>query len=162
MERLVKIVDNFLPKEEFLAIQQRMYSDSFPWYYNDRISSPKDPKEYFSFFHTFYANHEPRSKAFYLLGNLLNKINCKGIVRIKGNLQLGQSKKRQNKMHIDYKFKHKGCILYLNANNGETHFKTTKVMPKENRLVFFNPSEEHSSTVCSDAKRRVTIIFNYF
>ena len=162
MEKSVKIIDNFLPKEEFQTIQQQICGDNFPWFYNDRISSPKDPKEYFSFFHSFYLKHEPRSKWFYLFNNLLNKINCNAILRIKGNLQLRQSKKRQNKMHTDYKFKHKGCVFYLNTNNGETYFKTTKVMPKENRLVFFDPSEEHSSTVCSDEKRRITIIFNYF
>ena len=159
---MIEVVDNFLPKEDFQAIQQQICSDSFPWYYNDRISSPKDPKEYFSFFHTFYINHEPRSKGFYLFHKLLNKIDCNALIRIKGNLQLGQSKKRQNKMHTDYKFKHKGCIFYLNKNNGKTHFQSKWVMPKANRLVFFDPSQEHSSTVCSDAKRRITVIFNYF
>ena len=162
MEKSVKIIDNFLPKEEFQIIQQEICGENFPWFYNDRISNFKDPKEYFSFFHSFYRKRQPRSQWFPLFNNLLNKINCNSILRIKGNLQLRQNKKRQNKMHIDYKFKHKGCIFYLNTNNGETHFKTTKVMPKENRLVFFDPSEEHSSTVCSDAKRRITIIFNYF
>ncbi len=31
-----------------------------------------------------------------------------------------------------------------------------------NRILFFDPSEEHSSSLCTDQKRRITINFNYF
>ena len=71
-------------------------------------------------------------------------------------------KKRKNNAHKDYNFSHKGCLFYLNDNNGETHFKNKKVLPKANRAVFFNPSESHSSSLCTDQNRRVVINFNYF
>ena len=54
---------------------------------------------------------------------------------------------------------HKGCLFYLNNNNGFTSFGKEKVNPKENRVVFFNPNEEHSSSLCTDKKRRININF---
>ena len=37
-----------------------------------------------------------------------------------------------------------------------------KIIPKANRAVFFDPSQPHSSSPCTDRKRRVNINFNYF
>ena len=52
--------------------------------------------------------------------------------------------------------------LLTKNNSHTTHFKNKKVLPKENRAVFFDPSIPHSSSLCTDEKRRVTINFNYF
>ena len=67
----------------------------------------------------------------------------------------------------DYLYKHKACILYINDNNGETCFKQKdgtikKVLPKPNRVVFFDGSNPHCSSTCTDVKRRVNVNFNYF
>ena len=34
----MKVVDNFLPKEDFLKIQSLLSSWDFPWYYQNKIS----------------------------------------------------------------------------------------------------------------------------
>ena len=70
--------------------------------------------------------------------------------------------KRKNKPHVDYTFEHKGCLFYINTNNGATFFEKEKVLPKENRVVFFQPHKLHSSSLCTDQKRRLVINFNYF
>ena len=44
----------------------------------------------------------------------------------------------------------------------DDYFKDKKVLPKANRAVFFRPHELHSSSVCTNQKRRITINFNYF
>ena len=128
----IQIVDNFLDKNEFNNINSIITGDNFPWYYNN------------------------------LWETFLIKIKCKSIMRIKGNLYLNNNIKKINKPHKDYEFKHKGCIYYINSNNGATYFGKKKVIPKANRAVFFDPSEEHSSSLCTDQKRRITINFNYF
>ncbi len=102
------------------------------------------------------------SNYFYLLKSIVKKINCKSIIRIKGNLHLNINKKQIHQPHVDYPFKHKGCLFYLNDNNGFTYIGKEKVKPKANRIVFFDPSKKHSSSLCTDAKRRVNINFNYF
>ena len=158
---MVKVVNNFLDKEEFNKIYNILSSDEFPWYFSEYITSPKDPKHYFYFIHHFYKNYYP-SKWFYLFDNFLNKINCKSLLRIKGNLMIGEKQQRKNKPHKDYNFEHKGCLLYLNDNNGKSYFEDKQVLPKANRVVFFDPSKEHCSSVCTDKKRRMVINFNYF
>ena len=72
-------------------------------------------------------------------------------------------KSKKHNYHKDMDNKHKGCLLYINTNNGYNYFKEEKkkIKPKENRAVFFNPSIEHCSSTCTDEKRRVTININY-
>jgi hypothetical protein len=38
----------------------------------------------------------------------------------------------------------------------------TKIDSVENRILFFNPSEEHDSENCTDEKTRINININYF
>ena len=157
----MKIDDNFLDKEEFNNLQKILMSDNFPWYFSDYITDEKDINNFY-FTHLFYNTPDKISHYFYLFENFLKKIECNSLLRIKGNLYVGEKEKRKNKDHYDYKYKHKGCLFYVNDNNGETYFDNKKVLPKENRVVFFDPSKKHSSSICNNQKRRVTINFNYF
>ena len=158
----IQIVDNFLDKNEFNNINSIITGDNFPWYYNNFITNKKDTNDKLYFTHTFYREPAIKSNWFNLWETFLIKIKCKSIMRIKGNLYLNNNIKKINKPHKDYDFKHKGCIYYINSNNGATYFGKKKVIPKANRAVFFDPSEEHSSSLCTDQKRRITINFNYF
>ena len=118
----------------------------------------------FYFTHNFYKDLKPQSSFFPMLDNLLNKLKIKSLIRIKGNLHIKSDKFKYNNFHTDYSFTHKGCILYINDNNGFTYFKESdkKVKPKANRIVLFDPSIEHKSSRCSDSKIRVNININYF
>ncbi len=84
------------------------------------------------------------------------------MIRIKGNLHVKHSSVRVNEKHVDYNYDHKGCLFYINKNNGYTVFGKERVLPKENRAVFFNPRKPHQSSRCSDENIRVNINFNYF
>ena len=160
---MIKIVDNFLNNEEFKHIQDTIFNNDFPFYYSDCITNKKDPSlGYYYFTHVFFNKNKINSPFFKLWENFLKKIECKSIIRIKASMYVNINKKRKNNAHKDYNFSHKGCLFYLNDNNGETHFKNKKVLPKANRAVFFNPSESHSSSLCTDQNRRVVINFNYF
>jgi hypothetical protein len=165
---MIKVIDNFLDIDDFNQIKEVMLGDNFPWYYNDIITNKKDSSDKFYFIHNFFKDLSITdtpgisSEYFYLLKGIIKKINCKSILRIKANLHLNINKKKINQPHVDYHFVHKGCLFYLNNNNGFTSFGKEKVNPKENRVVFFNPNEEHSSSLCTDKKRRININFNYF
>ena len=158
----IQVKDNFLPQQEFNKIKEIVMGDNFPWYYNDFISNPKDPSSYLYFTHTFYRHPGETSDWFYLFNNFLKLVGCNSIIRIKANLHLSQKRKRTNEHHVDYEFKHKGCLLYLNDNDGATYFEKKAIIPKENRVVFFDPSKKHASSVCTNENRRVNINFNYF
>ena len=159
---MIKIVDNFLNKKDFEYIRDIICSDEFPFYYNNYITKDTDPLSYYYFTHTFFRNNIPNSPFFDLWKNFLQKINCKSLLRIKASMYMNINKKRKNTSHKDFNFSHKGCLFYINTNNGETHFKDKKVLPKANRAVFFDPSESHSSSLCTDQNRRIVINFNYF
>lgn len=157
----MQIIDDFLNPQEFKNIQNILLGSNFPWFYNKCISDKNDPKRLYFFTHNFYKDYTS-SNYFYLWKSFLDKLNCSSLIRIKGGMYPSVDKVRPNSSHIDYKYPHKGCIFYINKNNGPTYFGKTKVMPKENRAVLFEPHLPHSSSLCSDQQVRVTVTFNYF
>ena len=156
----IQVIDNFLDKENFNNIKNVIMGDNFPWYYNDFMTRDLDNKFYFT--HTFYREPGLTSNWFDVMLPIIQKLQSKSIIRIKANNYCWMHKKDKNEEHVDYSFKHKGCLFYLNDNNGSTYFKDKIVTPKANRAVFFDPSIPHSSSLCSDQKRRLTININYF
>ena len=159
---MIKVTDNFLNVEYFKEIKNILLSDTFPWYYNNSITDKNDPKNYYYFTHVFYVGNSQNSNYFSMWSDFLKQIDCKGIIRIKASMYLNIDKKRKHENHVDYNFSHKGCLFYINDNNGETYFENKKIKPKENRAVFFDPHKPHASSLCTNQKRRVVINFNYF
>lgn len=159
----IQVIDNFLDKDEFNKIKKAMVSDYFPWFYCDHVSYENENDKFY-FTHNFYKDSKPQSYFFNILDSLLTKLEIKSLIRVKGNLHVKEKKMTYNNFHTDLPFKHKGCILYINDNNGFTYFKESdkKVKPRENRIVLFDPSIEHKSSRCSDSKVRINININYF
>ena len=62
------------------------------------------------------------------------------MIRIKGGLYPSHHEIRSNNFHTDFPFKHKGCIFYINNNNGPTVNGEKCILSKENRAVLFDPS----------------------
>jgi len=159
----IQIIDNFLDKQEFNSIKSVLMGNEFPWFYHDYVSE-KQEKDKFYFNHNFYSDSKPQSIFFDSLKPLIHKLEVKSLIRVKGNLHTKADKMTYNNFHIDLPFKHKGCLLYINNNNGCTYFKESgkEVKPKENRAVLFDPSKDHKSSRCSDSKVRINININYF
>ena len=155
------IINHFLDKTEFEHIQKIMMGADFPWYYNKVISTSRDSKKLFFFTHNFFKN-EKQSNFFHLWETFLKKLNCKALIRIKGGLYPSHPVIRLNNFHVDLPFKHKGCIFYINNNNGPTVIGKKSILPKENKAVLFDPSVPHRSSACSDQQVRITVTFNYF
>ena len=155
------IIDNFLDKKDFKPIQKILMGENFPWFYNPNISNTKDDSHFYFFYHNFFKK-EVRSSFFSLCEPLLKKLNYKALLRIKGGLYPSHTEVRSNNFHMDYNFKHKGCLFYINTNNGPTVIENKTILAKENRAVFFDSSKLHHSSLCSDQQVRITINFNYF
>jgi len=164
-----KVIDNFLPKENFLVIKEMLLGNNFPWYYYPAIVdfTKPSPGPLFYMMHLFF-NYDPvvgsMSGYFDIIkNNLLKFIDVKALMRVKANLNPNQNIKRINYPHADYPFTHKGAIFSVNTCNGGTLLKDgTKIDSIENRILFFDPSVEHDSENCTNAKVRVNININYF
>jgi len=155
-----KIIDNFLDKEPFKAIQKIFTSEYFPWYFNEKVND-FDKETYFT--HMIYNEFISTSPHFNTIINLVLRLQPKSLIRIKANLYLKTKKLITHAPHVDYPFSHKGAIFYLNTNNGKTILENGKKIDSvANRILFFDASKEHSSTSCTDEKRRLNINFNFF
>ena len=155
----MKVIDNFLPKNNFLEIKNNLESNNFPWFFQNTVSG-KDNDYYF--IHHLY-NHDTISSNFFdMVKPILKKINIKSLIRIKCNMYPSTERSQKHSKHKDYPFEHLGAIYYVNSNNGYTSIGNKKIESIENRILLFDPSVEHNSVTCTNKKVRLNINFNYF
>jgi len=160
----VKIIDNFLSKEEFNILQNIIFGNNFDWYYNDSITFEQKKNKDFQFIHYFYNNNW-RGSRFNLIEPILNIIKPFSLVRIKANLLTKTNDIIINDFHKDFENINNLTtgIFYINNCNGYTLFKDgTKIESIANRFISFNSQLEHTGTSCTDKNIRVLINFNYF
>jgi hypothetical protein len=163
----IKIIDNFLEEEEFTKLQTAMLdSYGFPWYYNNGVVTPVKDNDHinnYQFTHLFYDNYQPNSEYFPLLSALIKKISPTAIVRIKANLNPVTETPIVYDFHVDFPFKCKTAIFYLNTNNGVTILDDgTELDSVANRIMIFDSSLPHTGTTCTDQKVRGLINLNYY
>ena len=158
----MKIIDNYLNKEDHLVLKEALSSDTFPWFYNEYKVDENKELFNFQFTHSFYRDHTINSNHFECLRPLLTKMKPHSLIRIKANLTTATHKQVSYKEHTDQPFKCSAAIYYINTNNGYTLIKNKKIESKQNRIVFFDADTEHVSTNATDCKNRMVINFNYF
>lgn len=168
-----RVVDNFLPSEEFKLIEDIFLNDAgpvwFPWYFADYVGvrNPEKHSDGFYFMHNFYDSNNPIetrcSEFIYTLEELIfSKMGMQKLIRAKANLFPKTQNLITYQMHIDQDEPHKGAIFYLNTCNGFTVLGDgTKIDSIANRMLFFDSSKPHASTNCTDVPRRVNFNINY-
>ena len=156
---MIEIIDNFIPKNDFIKLQSVILSNNFPWYYNDYINRVDDGE--FQYTHLFYSATGETSYQLPLLNDCFEELKPKNLKRIKANSNPITSSHLKGGYHIDYS-NMKTSILYVNTNNGWTEFKNgDRVDCIENRMVIFDSNLEHQGVTTTDQKRKVVINFNY-
>ena len=161
-KKIYTTINNFLSKKDFTTIKKTIESENLPWYYNHKITDKTDDVEQGYFTHLFYDQHIP-SHYFKCLKPLIDKLKVKSLIRIKANLYHKTEKLIFHKPHLDYDYKHKGAILYLNTCNGYTEFADGEKVPSvANQAYIFDGKREHQSVTQTDTKIRVNvnIVFN--
>ena len=161
-----KIIDNFLPEDEFEKIEKNLMGHMFPWFYTYKITeSDKDqdlPDFQYQFCHIFFGDHQITSNFFPLLEPVLTKLNAKALIRIKANCIPKTFEIVKHGFHTDMK-NNRTAILFINTNDGFTEFKFGKIVEsKRNRLIEFDSNLLHRGTTCTDKQTRVNINFNFF
>lgn len=159
---MFEIKDDFLDKDHLQKIKDTILDLDFPW----RIRQGTTPNKKDSYFtYCFYNYYSPQSEHFNsLIIPILEKLNVKALIQARTNMFLSDLFTKSG-FHIDYPFKCKTSILYLNSCNGGTDFKikgkTKFLEAKENRLVTFS-DVEHRAVTSTDSSVRYIINLNYF
>ena len=156
----MKIIENFLEQKDFNQIKNIIFSQDFPWTFNEYCVDPPAP-QITQFTHVFFWNNVPR-ETYPILKPLIDKINPKSIGKIKANLNLKTEKILETGIHtdtIDERFT--SAIFFLNNNNGYCKINDKKILSKENTLVVFKSNESHTGSTCTDNSRRVLINLVY-
>ena len=166
MQLPVKVIDNYLPKEEFKILQNIFYGSYMDWHCLDCINEKNDG--YFQFYHMLYDKNMPMSEAWRDILPLVNRIpNLLSLLRIKANLLTRTPQHDFHGYHLDISTaqgldNHKTAIYYCNTTNGYTQFEDgTKVEGIENRIVIFDGEKKHSSVSQTDEPYRVVINLNW-
>ena len=165
MKEQYKIIDNFLDKVSFKHIKETILSENFQWFLSKKIAlkNEKNKDNAIYFYHLIYKDNAVYSNIIKIIAPLIKKLDVKALIRIKANLYPNQNKFITHTPHRDYAYNHKGAIFSINTNNGYTLLENKiKIKSVANRLLLFNPSKKHSSTSCTDKRRRVNINFNFF
>lgn len=157
----MKIYNNFLPTNIFNELKGTLLSNSFPWYYNDRVANPEDNEDFF-FFHVFYQDAKTTSDFFQnLMSPIIGRLEFNYLHRVKANLYTKKFEQKPNAMHIDQYFPHKVFLYSINSNNGYTLFENgEKFESKENTAIVFDGFSKHASVAQTDEKIRVNININ--
>ena len=168
----MKVCDNFLSETDFNEIRDFIISEKFPIFFQKNVVNTKEENSYAHFGHAFLhlePNHDASefkriiSNKFSLIEKkFISKIPIKTILRSKLNCYPKTDTIVDHDLHKDFPFSHTGCILSLNTCNGYTRFENdVKIESIANRALFFDPSELHASSSCTDDKCRWNIIINY-
>ena len=173
----ISVVDNWLQVSDFLVIKDLFHSPDTSWFRvpgiadNTQTMEFLNPLDNYMFAHLVYNDMVPMSDAFQRLKAILEPAlrkhlghDFRQILRIKANLYPRTSEVQMHPWHTDSSdvLGLRGCLLSLNTCDGYTGFEDgTEVDSVENRAIFFDSTERHHSTSCSNASFRLNMNINY-
>jgi len=160
---MFKIKKNILSKEKYEEINNKIQSKYFPWFTQGYLNS-SDETGYGYFTHYLFLDEKINSPYYDLIMPAFNKLfKNKKLLRSRLNLYTKTTETIKHGYHVDYMFKHKSVVYFLNDNNGHLFFKkpNKKIKPEKNKCVIFDGSYEHASSSCTDKPYRITLNVNY-
>ena len=158
---MIKIIDNFLPEEEFKSIQSLMMSNGFNWFYSKGRVTNDDGS--FNMVHMFFQPEVgSNSEHLNMWNTFMNKVEAKKCERIKANLIFKTPTIELTEYHNDYD-DIKTAIFYINTNNGYTEFESgVRVSSVANRVCIFDSNLRHRGTTHTEGdQQRIVVNFNY-
>jgi len=161
---MIKIIDDFLPEEEFLNIKNLMESREFPWYFNRSKIFIGDNKG--QHVHVFFKHGQRNSEYLEMWNNFMRKIEATQCYRIKANMTLKSSSQiaDDTDWHIDDQGDAlKTAVFYINTNDGYTELESgVRVGSVANRACIFDSTLKHRGVGhTSPDHHRIVVNFNY-
>ena len=169
----IKVVDNFLPDNEFYKIKNEMEGRDFPWYWQSHSHGKVVDGKFVGdnipqLIHGFVEDGDTNSHYYFYFksSSCFSKLNVERVDKFKANCNYKTSEQNTGWFHTDYdddrKNKMTTSILYMNTNNGGTKFEDgTFVNSISNRMVTFDCSTKHAPVSCTDSNRRIVVNINY-
>ena len=167
-----KLIDNFLPKEEFKILQEAVvFNPFFEMYLHNEVARPTEnevtnPENWYAT-HLFYIDDVPTTRYWdFFRENFLTKLkqvlNTKSLIRGKVNFYPYTRTLVEHPLHSDCSYSNTAVLFCLNTCDGYTKFfDGDKVESIENRLYFFDGSLKHCSTTTSNTSGRYNLSFNF-
>lgn len=140
MSNNIRVIDDFLPTEQFESLQSYVLSMQFPWFYCEHVSLPpedgagivdKNAVETDGFNHIFYDKPwDVKSFTYKQLESFISQLEIslglreEDIIRFRASMKspkLGFSEGNYNLPHVDYFFPHESLIYYINDSDGPTY-----------------------------------------
>ena len=165
------IVDNFLPEEDYLKMQEYFFSNRVDWYAGNIIDEKTDEKEVhlnnFQLVHSFYSTQElsPPSPHIKEILPVLDRIPIQYILRMKMNLNPRTETPWVSGFHTDTEgLDNLTSIFYLNTCDGATVFEESGEEYESigNRLITFPARMRHAGRTTTNAHARCVLNLNYF
>jgi len=155
---------NFLPSDAFKDIKSAILGGEFPWRRRDTMANDKDDQIYFSY--GFYNEMSSLSELYDIfIIPVLKKLNAVAPIQVRANMFISKLFDKSS-WHIDYPFKCKTAILYLNDCDGGTELqinnKVTFIKAEANKMLIFDTAILHRAITSKKQPIRYIINFNYF
>ncbi len=168
-ENQVKIIDDFLPLDELIEIQNIIFDKDFSWKMPPPNSSCHggDNHHDFMYFNHFFFEHHVQTSELYsqIIVPILNRLESAAPISVK-SLVLFNKLFEKCDWHRDHPYDATTSILYLNSCNGGTELKINDeiqfVRAVENRMLIFPSQTDHRACSSTDVDLRFIINLNYF
>ena len=120
-----KVIDNFLPIQEFETIKDLLFSNTFPYFYNPAVSHKDTDDDHFIFYHILLDDDVGINSRFFELfyHTFFTKINAKEFRRCRVNNYTKSCSNVTHKFHTDREYDHNVALWYCNTCNGPTVLK---------------------------------------
>lgn len=183
----MKIFDNVLPDDQFLALQNVVMGKDLPWF-SGRTARLDDPLEnpYLNGWSYFvYSGGEWRTQREEIIRSvydILRRVDSEFspvtyLLRVRLVLNTTAPEPYLNGAHVDFLDDHKTVLLYLNDADGDTVLYREKstgedvvpdnltvldtVSPRANRILCFDGRHFHTGTIPVKSHRRIVMNINY-
>jgi hypothetical protein len=164
------VVDDFLPRENYIIMKTMFESGEFDWHWSDHQVNHTDS---FYFYHLFFAKYYPTSKYFdNVRQNFLDFLPINSLINLRANLYTNTYGNGTSSKHADHfgetgkDHKHTTSVLHLGTNNGKFVLcigdEEVVLDTVDNRLVTFDSEIEHYIIHQTDADRRIVLNLNYY
>tara|TARA_R110001592_G_scaffold61640_5_gene188043 strand:+ start:26969 stop:27577 length:609 start_codon:yes stop_codon:yes gene_type:complete len=186
-KKVIKVFDNFLDHNERDDLENGLFDESFPWYYNKHTVYPgnkyfkSDKKNLYDndqLVHGFTMYEKINSSYTHLPLMLWHKFinhtqnNGYQVLRMKSNLSFSNNKMNKNSYsipHIDLDEEHQTLIYYVNYCDGDLFLFTKddsdnvkkRIETKRGRLIWLKEPILHAAGHPNLFDKRCSIVINF-